>query len=141
MRAGESDDAVSQVMRFEADAALAVVGVDQILGRDGDGGEGPDGTARGWWWLDGLRCLLMLLVVLVLGRSGTALAGKWTASSSTGKKSANVTSHLANFMTELGPVHAVIVLVLILVWLLLLMLTTIAATSDVEGIAEEVHLA
>ena len=66
MRAGESDDAVSQVMRFEADAALAVVGVDQVLGRDGDGGEGPDGTARGWRWLDGLRCLLLLALLLLL---------------------------------------------------------------------------
>ena len=68
MRAGESDDAVSQVMRFEADAAFAVVGVDEVLRRDGDGREGPDGTARGWWWLDGLRCLLMLLGLLLLMR-------------------------------------------------------------------------
>ena len=147
MRTGKTDDAVLEMMRFEADAALAVVLVDQVLGGDGDGGEGPDGTVRRRRWFDGLRCLLLLLLLLLLGRSGTTLAGKWTASSSTRKESANVTSHLTNLgskvVAELGPVHAVVVLIWGLVWILLLlivMMMPIAAPTHVEGIAEEVHL-
>ena len=144
MRTGKTDDAVLEMMRFEADAALAVVLVHQVLGGDGDGGEGPDGTVRRRRWFDGLRCLLLLLL---LGRSGTALAGKWTASSSAGKESSDVTSHLTNLgskvVAELGPVPAVVVLILGLVWILLLLIVmtmSIAASTQVEGIAKEVHL-
>ena len=145
MRAGQPYDAVLEMMRFEADAALAVVLVDQVLGGDGDGGEGPDGTVRRRGWFDGLRCLVLLL--LLLGRSGTALAGKWTTGSSTRKESSDVTSHLTNLgskvVAELGPVPAVVVLILGLVWILLLLIVLmmpIAASTQVEGIAKEVHL-
>ena len=147
MRTGQPYDAVLEVMRFEADAALAVVLVDQVLGGDGDGGEGPDGTVRRRGWFDGLRRLLLLLLLLLLGRSGTALAGKWTTGSSASEESANVTAHLTNLgskvVAELGPVPAVVVLILGLVWILLLlivMMMPIAASTQVEGIAKEVHL-
>ena len=147
MGAGEPHDAVLEMMRFEADAALAVVLVDQVLGGDGDGGEGPDGTVRRRGWFDGLRRLLLLLLLLLLGRSGTALAGKWTTGSSASEESANVTSHLTNLgskvVAELGPVPAVVVLILGLVWILLLLIVLmmpIAASTQVEGIAKEVHL-
>jgi hypothetical protein len=46
----ETDDGLADGVGFEADAAFAVVGVDEVLWCDGYEGELADGLGGGGWW-------------------------------------------------------------------------------------------
>mmetsp|Transcript_3733 Transcript_3733/g.8653 ORF Transcript_3733/g.8653 Transcript_3733/m.8653 type:complete len:254 (-) Transcript_3733:216-977(-) len=132
VRAREADDAIAQAVRLEADAALAVGRVDQILRGDGDGGEGAEGPIGGrgrfhalffsWW-----RCCLLLR------RPATATTKDPTDIAS------DVAGHLAHVVAELRPIHVAAAAAIWLVRLWRMLAGVVTTTAHVEGIAKEVH--
>ena len=66
---GETDDGLADGVGFEADAAFAVVGVDEVLGCDGYEGELADCFCGGGWWCSGwfveLRWLVFVLCICI----------------------------------------------------------------------------
>jgi hypothetical protein len=77
VRTREADDGLSDGVRFEADAAFAVVGIDEVLRCDGYEGELADGFGGGGRWCSRwfVECRWLVFVCWGIGVVGVGVSG------------------------------------------------------------------